>query len=86
MAEQKAKTALAVEKNREVSNAIIEGHDWWKDNPSFPSQTTYDMAACITVKLAQAGYTIVRKREKKTEVAGETPETSFNSACFPSED
>ena len=67
MAEQKTKTALAVEKNKEVRNAIIAGHDNWKDNPSFPSQAPYDMALCIRLKLKEAGYKIVRRREKKTE-------------------
>ena len=86
MAEQKTKTALAVEKNREVSDAIRAGHAFWKDHPGMPKQSTYELARSIVVKLKEAGYTIVRKRERKAEVAGETPETSFNSACFPSED
>jgi len=62
MAEQKTKTALAVEKSKDVSDAIIVGYDRWKDNPSFPSQTLYDMALCITLELKEAGYTIVRKK------------------------
>ena len=62
MAEQKTKPALAVEKNREVSDAIVVGYHRWKENPSFPSQTTYDMALCITLELKEAGYTIVRKK------------------------
>tara|TARA_Y100000310_G_scaffold82037_1_gene78626 strand:+ start:455 stop:703 length:249 start_codon:yes stop_codon:yes gene_type:complete len=62
MAEQKTKTALAVEKSREVSDAIRAGHAFWKDHPGMPKQSTYDLALSIVVKLKEAGYTIVRKK------------------------
>ena len=48
------------EKNQAIMEALQEGHDLWKDHPSMPNQSTYDLALSVTIKLKEAGFKIVK--------------------------
>ena len=49
-------------KRKEIIDAIIRGHEYWKDNPDHPNQKVYDLAVSISSHLNQAGFTIVRQK------------------------
>ena len=49
-----------LEKQRAITKAIQEAHEFWKDHPGLSSQSTYDLALAVTVHLKQAGFKIVK--------------------------
>ena len=55
-----SKAKQKAEKHKAIMKAIQDGHEFWKDNPMMPSQSTYDLALSITVRLKEAGFKIVK--------------------------
>tara|TARA_Y100001963_G_scaffold98400_1_gene135332 strand:+ start:274 stop:456 length:183 start_codon:yes stop_codon:yes gene_type:complete len=55
-----AKRKFDAEKEKAIVEAIRKGHEFWKDHPSLPNQSTYDLALWIKEEIRRAGFKIVK--------------------------